>query len=52
MAQFSFDIESSYDIGEMNNVYDQAIREIATRYDFKGTHVEVEWLEEKKGLKI
>jgi len=52
MPQFSFDIESTYDIGEMNNVYDQAIREIANRYDFKGTHVEVEWLDDKKGLKI
>ncbi len=52
MPQFSFDIESTYDTGEMNNVYDQAMREIANRYDFKGTHVEVEWLEDKKGLKI
>ena len=52
MANFSFDIESTYDPGEMNNVFDQTQREIATRYDLKGTHAAVEWLDSKKGLKI
>lgn len=52
MAVFSFDIVSDYDKGEMNNVFDQAIREISTRYDFKGTSAELEWLADKSGLKI
>lgn len=52
MAQFSFDIESTYDIGEMNNVYDQCQKEIGNRYDLKGTHTALEWLDDKKGLKI
>lgn len=52
MAQFSFDIESTYDSGEMNNVVDQALRELTNRYDLKGTHTSLEWLEDKKGLKI
>lgn len=52
MAQFSFDIESTYDIGEMNNVYDQTQRELGTRFDLKGTHAQLEWLDDKKGLKI
>ncbi len=52
MATFSFDIESTYDIGEMNNVYDQVQRELGARYDLKGTHAVVEWLDDKKGLKI
>ena len=52
MAQFSFDIESTYDIGEMNNVYDQSQKEISNRYDLKGTHTAMEWLDDKKGLKI
>lgn len=52
MAQFSFDIESTYDTGEMNNVYDQAQKELGNRYDLKGTHAELEWLEDKKGVKI
>ncbi len=53
MAQFSFDIVSEYDKAEMNNVFDQTQREISSRYDFKGTPAELEWLNaEKTGLKI
>lgn len=53
MAQFSFDVVSEYDKAEMNNVYDQAKREIDSRYDFKGTPAEIEWLNsEKTGFKI
>lgn len=53
MAQFSFDIVSEYDKAEMNNVFDQAQREIASRYDFKGTPAGLEWLNaEKNGLKV
>jgi uncharacterized protein YajQ (UPF0234 family) len=53
MAQFSFDIVSEYDKAEMNNVFDQAQREIASRYDFKGTPAELEWLDgDKTGLKV
>jgi uncharacterized protein YajQ (UPF0234 family) len=52
MAQFSFDIVSEYDKAEMNNVFDQAQREIASRYDFKGTPAELDWLDDKVGLKI
>jgi uncharacterized protein YajQ (UPF0234 family) len=53
MAQFSFDIVSEYDKAEMNNVFDQAQREIVSRYDFKGTPAEIEWLNtEKTGLKV
>lgn len=53
MAQFSFDIVSEYDKAEMNNVFDQAQREIASRYDFKGTPAELDWLNaEKSGLKV
>lgn len=52
MATFSFDIVSEYDKAEMNNVFDQAQREMASRYDFKGTPAELDWLDDKKGLKI
>ncbi len=53
MAQFSFDVVSEYDKAEMNNVFDQAQREIASRYDFKGTPAELEWLNsEKTGFKV
>ncbi len=52
MATFSFDIVSEYDKAEMNNVFAQTEREIANRYDFKGTPAAIEWLADKKGLKI
>lgn len=53
MATFSFDIVSEYDKAEMNNVFDQARREIENRYDFKGTPAGLEWLNtEKTGLKV
>lgn len=53
MATFSFDIQSEYDKAEMNNVFDQAQREITSRYDFKGTPAALEWLNaDKTGFKI
>ena len=52
MASFSFDVESTYDLGEMNNVYDQVQRELGNRYDLKGTHTALEWVDDKKALKI
>lgn len=51
MAQFSFDIQSSYDKAEMNNVFAQAEKEISNRYDFRGTAASIEWLPDKKGIK-
>ena len=53
MAVFSFDIVSDYDKSELNNVVDQAEREIANRYDFKGTKAALDWLDgDKNSLKI
>lgn len=53
MPNFSFDIVSDYDKAEMNNVFDQVQREIASRYDFKGTPAEIDWLNgDKTGLKV
>lgn len=53
MANFSFDIVSDYDKAEMNNVFDQAKRELANRYDLKGTQAGLEWLDgDKTGLVI
>ncbi len=52
MAQFSFDIESTYDKAEMNNVEQMVVKEIASRYDFKGTPAGIEWLADKKGFKV
>lgn len=42
MAQeYSFDVVSRYDRQELVNAVDQAVREITTRYDFKGTASEL-----------
>lgn len=52
MANFSFDVVSEYDKAEMNNVFDQTKREMESRYDFKGTSADIDWLDEKKGLRV
>ncbi len=43
MADSSFDIVSKIDRQEVDNALGQAAREIATRYDFKGTGASIEW---------
>ena len=52
MANFSFDIVSDYDKGEINNVFDQTQREIASRYDFKNTSAAIDCLNDRVGFKI
>lgn len=52
MPSFSFDIVSEYDKAEMNNVFLASEKEIANRYDFKGTPASIEWLGDKIGFKI
>ena len=52
MASFSFDIVSEIDKAEMNIVFMQAEKEIQGRYDFKGTSAAIDWLDDKKGLKL
>ncbi|GAB2872473.1 YajQ family cyclic di-GMP-binding protein [Nocardioides pacificus] len=43
MADSSFDIVSKLDRQEVDNALGQAAREVATRYDFKGTGASIEW---------
>ena len=53
MGNFSFNIVSDYDKAEMNNVFDQAKKELGNRYDLKGTSADLDWLDgEKTGFKI
>jgi cyclic-di-GMP-binding protein len=51
MADSSFDIVSKIDRQEVDNALGQAAREIAQRYDFKGTGAEIKWSGEK-GIEI
>lgn len=48
----SFDIVSNYDIAKVTNAVEQSQREIANRYDFKGTKAGVEFIEAKTGIAI
>ena len=50
MANFSFDIESDFDMMELTNALNQTQREISQRYDFKGTESSIEFDDDKKGL--
>ena len=38
----SFDISTGVDLQEVDNAVNQAVKEIAGRYDFKGTHCTIE----------
>ncbi len=43
MADSSFDIVSKIDRQEVDNALGQTAREVATRFDFKGTDASIEW---------
>jgi cyclic-di-GMP-binding protein len=49
-GEFSFDVVSDFDGQELRNALDQARREIATRFDFKGGLAEI--TQEKDALAI
>lgn len=46
----SFDIVSEINIQEVDNAVNQARKEVEGRYDFKGSHCEIQW--DKKELTI
>ena len=48
----SFDISTGADLQEVDNAVNQALKEIAQRYDFKGTHCTVEFDREKAEIRL
>ncbi len=52
MSLNSLDIVSAYNKAEINNVFLQTNKEIASRYDFKNSNCIVEWTEHQNGFKI
>ncbi len=52
MSQFSFDIVSALDLQEVDNAVNQTIKEIGTRFDFKGSKSSVELLKTDKKILI
>src|SRR5437762_12020017 len=52
MAESSFEVVSELNLQEMDNAINQAIKEITTRYDFKGTAASVEFNRKEKELTL
>jgi uncharacterized protein YajQ (UPF0234 family) len=50
MADSSFDIVSRFDMQEMDNAINQAMKEITTRYDFRGSQSKIELDKIKKEI--
>jgi cyclic-di-GMP-binding protein len=48
----SFDISTGADLQEVDNAVNQALKEIAQRYDFKGTHCTIEFDRAKNVLRL
>ena len=52
MANFSFDIVSEVDMQEVDNAINQAQKELAQRYDFKGTKCSIEFNKAEKKMTL
>ncbi len=48
----SFDISTGADLQEVDNAVNQALKEIAGRYDFKGTHCTIEFDRDKATIAL
>ncbi|HET9092105.1 MAG TPA: YajQ family cyclic di-GMP-binding protein [Acidimicrobiales bacterium] len=48
----TFDVTSEIDLQEVRNAVDQASREVATRFDFKGTGASLELSEKEKEITL
>lgn len=48
----SFDIVSEVDLQEVDNAVNQAMKEITTRYDFRGSKSKIELNKEKKSIAL
>lgn len=48
----SFDVSTGADLQEVDNAVNQTIKEIAQRYDFKGTHCTVEFDRAKSEIRL
>ncbi len=50
--EFSFDVVSKVDLQEVANAVQQAGKEIATRFDFRGSASKIEWNEKELALTL
>ena len=52
MANPSFDVSTGADLQEVDNAVNQAVKEIAQRYDFKGSHCGIEFDRAKAEIRM
>src|SRR5260370_32984819 len=50
--EFSFDAVSKVDLQEVSNAVQQATKEIATRFDFRGSASKIDWNEKELTLTL
>ncbi|MBI3306345.1 MAG: YajQ family cyclic di-GMP-binding protein [Candidatus Omnitrophica bacterium] len=50
--QSSFDIVSQIDLQEIDNAVNQALKELRTRFDFKGSKSSIEFLKTEKKIRL
>jgi uncharacterized protein YajQ (UPF0234 family) len=48
----SFDVSTGADLQEVDNAVNQALKEVAQRYDFKGTHCTIEFDRSKAEIRL
>ena len=51
-ANPSFDVSTGADLQEVDNAVNQALKEVAQRYDFKGTHCTIEFDRDKATIRL
>ena len=51
-SEFSFDIVSRVDLQEVDNSVNQAKKELANRFDFRGSKSSIEWNRDEKKLML
>ena len=51
-ANPSFDVSTGADLQEVDNAVNQALKEVAQRYDFKGTHCTIDFDRDKATIKL
>ena len=51
-SQPSFDVSTGADLQEVDNAVNQVLKEIAQRYDFKGTHCTIEFDRPKAEIRL
>jgi len=52
MADSSFDVTTGVDLQEVDNAVNQAMKEVAQRYDFKGSHCTIDLDKKENSLKL